>query len=308
MKYFCVIIFMFTILTNSLFSQVPTNGLAAYWPFNGDANDSSGNGNNGTVNGATLTTDRFGRSGYAYSFTNPSWIDFGNILNEVFTTNTYSISVWYSQTVQAYGSTINKWYDVNASVNNAFWMGPFGFCTDTPSHSCTNLTLPPINKWTHDVAVLNNGTLNFYRNGTLVYTQTGYGSQSSDESLTIGINALHQSQYQYYGSIGDIRIYNRALSAAEVGALYHEGGYINLNDGLVAYYPFDGNAIDSSGNGNNGATNGGVTWVASRFSNGSQAIHFDGSSGYVEVPNSTTLQFTNQVAVSAWINFEVGVI
>jgi opacity protein-like surface antigen len=50
--------------TSTLFAQVPsyvpTNGLVGYWPFNGNANDESGNGNNGTVNGASLTTDRFG--------------------------------------------------------------------------------------------------------------------------------------------------------------------------------------------------------------------------------------------------------
>jgi hypothetical protein len=34
-------------------SYVPTNGLVGYWPFNGNANDASGNGYNGTVNGAT---------------------------------------------------------------------------------------------------------------------------------------------------------------------------------------------------------------------------------------------------------------
>ena len=49
-------------------SYVPTNGLVGYWPFNGNANDVSGNGNNGTVNGATLTTDRFGNANSAYSF------------------------------------------------------------------------------------------------------------------------------------------------------------------------------------------------------------------------------------------------
>ena len=49
-------------------SYVPTNGLVGYWPFNGNANDESGNGNNGTVNGATLTQDRFGNLGKAYSF------------------------------------------------------------------------------------------------------------------------------------------------------------------------------------------------------------------------------------------------
>ena len=49
-------------------SYVPTNGLVGWWPFNGNANDGSGNGNNGTVNGATLTADRFGNSSEAFSF------------------------------------------------------------------------------------------------------------------------------------------------------------------------------------------------------------------------------------------------
>ncbi len=56
-------------------SYVPTNGLVGWWPFNGNANDESGNGNNGNVNGATLTTDRFGVANKAYSFdgmNNPS--------------------------------------------------------------------------------------------------------------------------------------------------------------------------------------------------------------------------------------------
>jgi hypothetical protein len=49
-------------------SYVPTNGLVGWWPFNGNANDESGNNNNGTVNGATLTADRFGNLNKAYSF------------------------------------------------------------------------------------------------------------------------------------------------------------------------------------------------------------------------------------------------
>jgi hypothetical protein len=49
-------------------SYVPTNGLVGWWPFNGNANDESGSGNNGTVNGATLTSDRFGNTNKAYSF------------------------------------------------------------------------------------------------------------------------------------------------------------------------------------------------------------------------------------------------
>ena len=49
-------------------SYVPTDGLVGWWPFNGNANDGSGNGNNGTVNGATLTEDRFGNGNAAYEF------------------------------------------------------------------------------------------------------------------------------------------------------------------------------------------------------------------------------------------------
>jgi hypothetical protein len=49
-------------------TAIPTEGLTAYFPFNGNANDESGNGNNGTINGATLTTDRFGKENSAYSF------------------------------------------------------------------------------------------------------------------------------------------------------------------------------------------------------------------------------------------------
>ncbi|MCU0468850.1 MAG: metal-binding protein ZinT [Arcicella sp.] len=44
------------------------NGLVACYPFNANANDATGNGNNGTVNGATLTTDRFGKVNSAYNF------------------------------------------------------------------------------------------------------------------------------------------------------------------------------------------------------------------------------------------------
>jgi hypothetical protein len=44
------------------------NGLVAYYPFNGNANDESGNGKNGTVSGAVLTSDRFGNLISAYIF------------------------------------------------------------------------------------------------------------------------------------------------------------------------------------------------------------------------------------------------
>jgi hypothetical protein len=86
------------LLSISTFAQIPTyvpaNGLVGWWPFNGNANDESGNGNHGTVNGATLTTDRFGNVNKAYSF--------NGINNNIVVANSstlnpseISISVWY---------------------------------------------------------------------------------------------------------------------------------------------------------------------------------------------------------------------
>jgi hypothetical protein len=53
---------LFSLYLTATFAQIPTSGLVASFPFTGNANDASGNGNNGTVTGATLTTDRFGNA------------------------------------------------------------------------------------------------------------------------------------------------------------------------------------------------------------------------------------------------------
>ena len=74
-------------------SYVPTNGLVGYWPFNGNANDASGNGNNGTVNGATLTTDRFGVVNKAYNFDGINdFIDLQNLTSNL----NFSYSLWFN--------------------------------------------------------------------------------------------------------------------------------------------------------------------------------------------------------------------
>lgn len=63
-----ILVFTGTLLFSQVPNYVPTNGLVGWWPFTGNANDMSGNGNNGIVNGATLTTDRNGNNNSAYSF------------------------------------------------------------------------------------------------------------------------------------------------------------------------------------------------------------------------------------------------
>lgn len=73
-----------------------------------------------------------------------------------------------------------------------------------------------------------------------------------------------------------------------------------FSDGLVAYYPFNGNANDESGNGNNGTVHGALL-AADRFGSANSTFRFDGTSAYIEVPSSTTLTFAQQITVSAWM-------
>lgn len=204
---------------------------------NGNADDLSGNGNNGVVNGVISIEDRFGTSEKAFSFNFPAWVDCGNILDEVFTTNTYSISIWYKRNNDdPPGTTINKWYSCcDEPIDNAFYMGTFGFCSKPPANICTSTPYAEIDNWTHDVAVLDNGTLSYYRNGELIATDLGHESQTSDKPLMIGATytPLSSPQYQFHGTMDDIRIYNRALSESEIQALFNEGGWGDKTPHLI---------------------------------------------------------------------------
>jgi len=71
--------------------------------------------------------------------------------------------------------------------------------------------------------------------------------------------------------------------------------------GLVAYYPFSGNANDLSGRGNNGTVYG-AALAADMFGNPSSAYSFDGVNDYILVPDSSSLDLTTATTISAWIN------
>lgn len=85
---------------------------------------------------------------------------------------------------------------------------------------------------------------------------------------------------------------------------------VNLNDGLVAYYPFDGNLLDASENTNHGNALNNVGFSTDRFGNANSAVRFSGtgSPGRVDVINNTTLQFTTAATFTCWmrLNFAFG--
>lgn len=78
-------------------------------------------------------------------------------------------------------------------------------------------------------------------------------------------------------------------------------GQVDLNLGLIAYYPFTGNANDISGNNNNPSFNN-ATLASDRFGIASSACSFNGTNNYIKIPNSTTLNIaTKKISLCAWV-------
>lgn len=315
-------------------SYVPTNGLVGYWPFNGNANDQSGNGNNGTVNGATLTTDRFGNQNSAYSFDGIN--DFISVNDDVSLkpTTGLTISAWVliDQTqsgnfrrivskqyndVQNFGS-----YQLISGTNNSTYQGTAGLTVRTGTGN--SQIQPNIYSWTgdngvsatnlyqHIVGTFDGSQLKFYQNGILVSTVNFSGNLFYDnQNLLFGKGkegeTLPGSDIFLNGKIDDIGIWNRALSQQEITNMYNGVTYSDtcnavsgsLVNGLVGYWPFCGNANDDSGNGNNGTVSG-ATLTIDRFGNPNSAYNFDGVIGtHINVPLQQNLQ--GDKSFSCWL-------
>ena len=75
----------------------------------------------------------------------------------------------------------------------------------------------------------------------------------------------------------------------------------DLSTGLIAWYPFDGNASDMSGSGNDGTVHGPVLGI-DRHGQANKAYNFDGVDDYIDLGNSTSLNPANLITVSAWVS------
>jgi uncharacterized protein (TIGR02145 family) len=238
-------IFTLILLTLGLLAQaqipsyVPTNGLVGWWPFNGNANDESGNGNHGTVNGATLAADRFGNAGKAYSFDGvDDFVEVVNNPNFAFLLNSsFSVSIWFNSTNLISTYSLIGQGDSDGQSQNRFWKiylnglfiqshirGNLSDPFDTKNNYQLNLT----NSWFMITMTRNfNNNLNLFVNGQLVDIDndiTGISNQFNvQRNILLGafLNSYNSSYIQYFpGRLDDIAIYNRALSASEVQQLY----------------------------------------------------------------------------------------
>ncbi len=205
-----------------------TNGLVAYYPFNGNANDASGNGNNGTVNNVNFVSDRFGLPNRAGSFAGNSGSNVQINSANLNLSPDFTVSVWINYAAGAgtegpriistagYEITTDSTFVTQRHINfnNTFSPGS-GFANVSSSNGV------PAGVWTHVVGVRVAGKLNLYINGSPAGSVSVALPPDYSRGFVpkIGGNSGAGTD-NYAGLIDDIRIYNRALSASEVQQLY----------------------------------------------------------------------------------------
>ena len=227
---------------------VPTNGLVGWWPFNGNANDESGNGNNGTVNGATLSADRFGNVAQAYSFdgyNDEVRVPNQSVLNLI---GDFSISGWYKTSVfPSYNTShtiIGKRDDglsccspnvpyhlsVNYAQNGVDFRKPCLAVANGSYNFCQSDSTVSLYQWINIALTYSFDTCRIYMNGILshaAFFSNSYRSPNSSDLLIGSINRAYGDEYMN-GQLDDIGIWNRALTQQEITDLYN-GCQLSVN-------------------------------------------------------------------------------
>lgn len=238
-----------------------TNGLVAKYSFNnGNADDEAGS-NNGIINGATLTTDRFGCPNKAFSFNAPNSdlitipnnpaIDFTN-------TDDFSIAFWLKVS-SVYSAGAFLFIKQNSGSWNGYWFcvnnndagychgpGAFSFYAAAGANhdACADSLISNDTLHWNFVTGVYKGSTNhtyLYVNGIL-QSDSGYSSGSVSNSADLFLGG-HPNLGFFNGKMDDIRIYNRTLNVLEIDTLFHEASPCSdnteniLTHNTISVYP-----------------------------------------------------------------------
>jgi len=208
-------------------TPVITAGLAAYYPFNGNANDESGNGNHGAVNGATLVNDRYGNATSAYAFDGID--DYIAFPDSVFGPGTpeFTFAAWIETGASDYTALREIVYkgSVNGEAALAARNNRLEFSVKLGNGGWYQVNAPLIvNSRIHVVGIYRKGqTIEIWIDGQLGGTTSIPNSELFIEQYHVSsIGAYTRRSSFWVGLIDDVRIYNRALSGTEVQELYDD--------------------------------------------------------------------------------------
>lgn len=226
------------ILPSTLMAQIPTNGLVAHYPFNGNANDESGHNNDGQVLGASLAPDRCSNPDSAYLF--------NGINNYILIQNSPSLNFSDAITLCAWIKPISLMGHGNSAIISKgyyshidpYYQYHLGITGDTypnlPARfsialslngkyevlTGDSLWLP--NHWYFVAGTYDGSKMKLYLNGALIAQYSISGPiDLYNEPVCIGRTKNYPGNAYTPGTIDDARIYNRALTASEVEALYY---------------------------------------------------------------------------------------
>ncbi len=267
--------------------------------------DASSNGDNGIATGTTIINGRFGNARNFNGNGDVVTIENGTGLN--IGTHNFTIECWVRPTVES--PVGNGEFVISKSgpgTQDSLYLNlidngliRFALCDYNNNYFSIISTTPGaiINEWHHIAVVVDYdaSTVKIFQDGVQMNTMTTgllpASFAGSANSFVIG--AFDPSgEFSFHGTIDEVRFSNIARTPNE----------FSIDYGLVAYYPFNGNANDESGNGNNGTNNGGTTPDNDRFGNLNGSMSFNGSTQYLSIPNSYSLQSpTTQLTISAWV-------
>ena len=205
-------------------------GLIAFYPFSGDATDQSGKGNDCIVEGATLTSDRFGNEKSAFSFDGAGNTILANMKNMPSIDSPISFSWWfYNEKLPVFTTSsgaqnmivvVNR--DEGIGVQAGFrspGYGTLGFDTwNWGGGTLLQVSTPEAKKWYHCVYSFDGSTHHFYLNAKEI-TRSNEKTQKGTPTVLMLGNYPSGKQY-FEGKLDEVCIYNRALTVSEIELLY----------------------------------------------------------------------------------------
>lgn len=311
-----ILLLVSLIFTLNIFSQipnyVPSNGLVAWYPFNGNANDESGNNHNGTVFGATLATDRFGSANSAYHFNGDTSSIF--IADTLFNIgwNGFTISLWFNSDtlITPYNPNqcmintrphngISIGFNFNSDNKYHFWAGSYPpssgwdiLGNDSVSNSSVSVKI-----WKHMVLVKNSTTYYVYLNGSL--DKIFYSSVAASNyycQISMGRISDNLPNHEVFdGRLDDYAIWNRSLSLNEILQVY-QGCQVSISTQPTNQIANAGtDAIFTIASPIQNTTYQWQTDLGLGFQNISNAGQYSGTTNDTLVISNTTLSNNNQL-------------
>ncbi len=205
-------------------NYVPTNSLLAWFPFDNNSSDLSGNNNNAVNNNVSFIDDRNGIPNAAGSFNGiNSWFEVATPTFTFASTDSFTYSVWINKDVQP-AAGVFMMVGSNAAGNFiSILQGPNStqFGTNKQQSAWIWTTCPhTLNVWDHYIATYNAGIMRLYKNGSFESTSTFTHTNVTSANLPLYIGRGVGGAY-FKGSIDDVGIWSRVLSDTEIINLYN---------------------------------------------------------------------------------------